>query len=43
MKVTKITLNEGNRMLRLCLIGQHDGKLFSRIDLWWVGFRLTKE
>lgn len=43
MKVTKITLNEGSRMLRLCLVGQHEGKWFSRIDLWWVGFRLTKE
>ncbi len=43
MKITKIKLDKGNRMIRLCLLGQNEGRWFSRIDLWWVGYRLTKE
>jgi len=39
--ITKLDLDEKNRMVRLG-IGLHDGKWFARVDLWWVGFRLTK-
>lgn len=41
MKVTKLNLDKNNRMLRIGL-GLHEGKWFFRIDLWVVGFRLTK-
>jgi hypothetical protein len=41
MKLTKISLDTKNRMLRAG-IGMHDGDWFGRIDLWWVGFRLSK-
>lgn len=40
MKVTKLALSEGNRMIRVGF-GQHEQKWFARIDLWWVAFRLT--
>lgn len=36
-----IHLNKDNRMLRLGF-GKHDGKWFARIDLWFVGIRVTK-
>lgn len=41
LKLTKLTLDPKNRMLRAGC-GLHDGSWFARIDLWWVGFRLTK-
>ena len=40
MKITKINLDENNRMLRFGF-GKHDGKWFFRIDLWFFGIRLT--
>lgn len=40
MKITKLKLESGNRMLRIGF-GQHDQKLFFRVDLWFVGYRLT--
>lgn len=41
MKLTTITMEPNNRMVRLG-VGKHDGKWFARIDLWFIGFRLTK-
>lgn len=38
--ITVIHMDPPNRMVRLGF-GQHDGRWFARIDLWWVGFRLT--
>jgi len=38
--MTRIPLDKNNRMLRAGF-GLHDGKWFVRIDLWWVGFRLS--
>jgi hypothetical protein len=40
--ITVIQLDEKNRMLRVGF-GLHDGCWFLRIDLWWVGYRLTKK
>ena len=40
MTITKLPLDEKNRMLRLGF-GLHDGKWFARVDLWWTGWRLT--
>jgi hypothetical protein len=39
--ITTLRMDEKNRMLRLGF-GLHDGRWFIRIDLWWMGFRLTK-
>lgn len=41
LTVTKVTMDEQNRMLRAGL-GKHDGKWFFRMDFWAVGFRLTR-
>ena len=41
MKVTKLILDEKNRMIRLGF-GKNEGNWFFRVDLWSVGFRLTK-
>ena len=41
MKITKILLSEKNRMIRFGF-GLHDGDWFLRIDLWWIGYRITK-
>lgn len=41
MSVTKVVMEPGERMVRLGA-GQNKGRWFARIDLWWVGFRLTK-
>lgn len=41
MTLTKIALNKDNRMLRLG-IGKNDGNWFVRIDLWCVGYRITR-
>ncbi len=42
MKITKIPLDETNRLLRVC-IGRHDYRWFFRIDLWSVGYRITRK
>lgn len=39
-KLTRVPLDENNRMLRAGF-GKHDGKWFIRVDLWFVGFRLS--
>jgi hypothetical protein len=41
MTLSKIALNKDNRMLRLG-IGKNDGNWFARVDLWFVGFRITR-
>ena len=41
MKVSKIDLQEGDRMIRIGF-GQHKFNWFIRVDLWWAAFRLTK-
>ena len=38
--ITVIKMQPGSRMIRLGL-GQHEGRWFARIDLWWVGIRFT--
>jgi len=38
--ITRIDMPKGNRMVRAGF-GQHDGKWFARVDLWFVGFRLS--
>ena len=40
-KLHKINLNRNNRMLRIGF-GYHEGNPFFRIDLWWIGMRITK-
>ncbi|ATN94601.1 hypothetical protein FDJ06_gp024 [Pseudomonas phage SL2] len=42
-EITRIDMKPGNRMLRVCLYGQHEGKGFVRVDLWSVGYRITKK
>lgn len=41
MKINKLKLDKNNRMLRIGF-GRHDGKLFFRIDLWFIGYRFIK-
>ena len=41
MKLTKIKLNSDDRMLRIGF-GKNKGNWFARIDVWFVGFRLTR-
>lgn len=41
MKLTKINLDKKNRMLRFGF-GLNDGNWFVRIDLWFIGLRITK-
>lgn len=41
MTLTKISLDEQNRMIRIGF-GKNDGNWFARVDLWFVGFRITK-
>lgn len=38
--ITKLNMNKDNRMIRVGF-GKHDGKWFARIDLWFVGYRLS--
>ena len=40
MKLTKIALDKNNRMLRAGL-GKNNGNWFARIDLWYIGLRVT--
>lgn len=41
MTFTKLSLDKDNRMLRLG-VGKNNGNWFARVDLWCVGFRITK-
>ena len=40
MKLTKINLDQNNRMLRIGF-GRNEGRWFARIDLWYIGIRLS--
>jgi hypothetical protein len=40
LTITTIIMIQNNRMLRVG-IGKCTGEWFLRIDLWWVGYRLT--
>ena len=40
MKITKSPLDKKNRMIRVGF-GLHDDKWFLRVDLWFIGFRLS--
>jgi hypothetical protein len=40
MKLTKIILDKQNRMLRIGF-GLNKGNKFFRVDLWFIGFRLS--
>jgi hypothetical protein len=40
--ITRLPLDAKNRMLRVGF-GLHGGRWFFRLDLWWVGFRLTRK
>ena len=40
MKLTKINLDQNNRMLRIGF-GRNEGRWFARVDLWYVGIRLS--
>lgn len=42
MKFTKVNMTKGNRMIRVGF-GQNNGKLFFRLDLWAVGYRITRK
>ena len=41
MTLTKILLDQDNRMLRVGF-GKNDSKWFARIDVWFIGLRITK-
>ena len=41
MTLTRIELDNQNRMLRIGF-GKNEGNWFARVDLWLVGFRITK-
>ena len=41
MTLTKIELDSRNRMVRIGF-GKNDGNWFARVDLWFVGVRITK-
>ena len=41
MKLSKITLEKNNRMLRIGF-GRHNSEWFARVDLWFLGIRITK-
>lgn len=40
LTITKIAMPSNNRMLRVG-VGKHMGDWFFRIDMWWIGYRLT--
>lgn len=42
MKLTSIALDKNNRMARVGF-GKNDGHWFFRVDVWFMGFRLTKD
>lgn len=41
MQVARLELDTPNRMLRIGF-GKNKGRWFVRIDLWFVGYRLTR-
>lgn len=41
MTLTKIELDKDNRMLRIGF-GKNEGKWFARVDIWCVGWRITR-
>lgn len=41
MKITRIILDKPNRMVRAGM-GKNNGAWFARVDLWFIGYRLTK-
>lgn len=41
MTLTRINLDKANRMLRVGF-GKNEGNWFARVDLWYVGFRITQ-
>jgi hypothetical protein len=41
MQLTAIPLDKDNRMLRIGF-GKNNGSWFARVDLWCIGFRITK-
>jgi hypothetical protein len=41
MQFTKIPLDKDNRMLRAGF-GKNNGNWFVRIDLWYIGLRITQ-
>lgn len=42
MPLTVFALSKGNRMFRLG-IGQHDGKWFARLDVWFYAIRIASK
>lgn len=40
MKIIKLKLDKENRMVRVGF-GKNKGSWFARIDLWFVGYRVT--
>lgn len=40
MQLTRLNLDKDNRMLRLGF-GKNKGNWFARVDLWFLGIRLT--
>jgi hypothetical protein len=40
MHISHIDLPRFNRMIRFG-VGQHNGNWFMRLDLWWIGFRVS--
>ena len=40
MVITKIVMDTKNRMIRIGF-GLNKGKRFFRVDLWYIGYRLT--
>jgi len=41
MKIDNLKLDKNNRMLRIGF-GKHEGKIFFRVDLWFIGYRIRK-
>lgn len=41
MKLTKLDNIKGCEMIRIGF-GRHDGHWFARIDLWSIGYRITR-
>lgn len=39
--ITKIHLDKDNRMFRIGF-GKNNGRWFMRIDLWAIGYRITR-
>lgn len=41
MTFTMIHMDSRNRMFRPISIGLNDARWYVRLDLWWVGFRIS--